>query len=203
MFLAAASHDLRQPVLALGLFVGALHGVSRDGFRRAAANVGANRGVDHRHERSFQRAFGRLASRRGCRQRWSGGRLPIQSVVDRVSRDFVRAGRDKERLARLESLHRGGRTPTRCSLSVSCAKPRVGTPCATRSADASSSVTGGAGLGSRCKCGTRAWASRNISKPSSSRSTYQLGNPGRDRTKGLGLGLSESSVGSPICLAAH
>ncbi len=79
----------------------------RDGFRRAA-DVGANRGVDQRHERSFQRASCRLASRRGRRH---GGAAAVCNTVGSGSRlpRLRPRGRDKGRLARLESLHRGGR----------------------------------------------------------------------------------------------
>jgi two-component system, sensor histidine kinase len=101
MFLAAASHDLRQPVHALGLFVGALHGVAMalEGRRmlvQIEASITAMNGLFRALLDVSRLDAGVVTVERRP--------FAIQSVVDRVSR-----GRDKGRLARLESLHRGGR----------------------------------------------------------------------------------------------
>jgi two-component system, sensor histidine kinase len=103
MFLAAASHDLRQPVHALGLFVGALHGV-------AMASEG--RRVLVQIEASITAMNGLFSALLDVSRLDAGvvtvEPFAIQSVVDRVPRLRPRS-RDKGRLARLESLRRGGR----------------------------------------------------------------------------------------------
>jgi signal transduction histidine kinase len=160
MFLAAASHDLRQPVHALGLFVGALRGVAMapDG-RRMLAQIEAS-----------ITAMNSLFSALLDVSRLDAGvvtveRRPfaIQPVMDRVSRDFVREAETKG-VSLIWKTCAAVVDSARRSSSASCATS-CRTRCATQSGGASSSGAGGEGLGSRCRCATRARASRGISRP--------------------------------------
>jgi two-component system, sensor histidine kinase len=92
MFLAAASHDLRQPVHALGLFVGALRGVAMapEGERMLAqieASITAMNGLF-----SALLDISRLEAGVVTVERRP---FAIQQVMDRVSRDFVREAETK------------------------------------------------------------------------------------------------------------
>ena len=147
-FLAAASHDLRQPVHALGLFVGALRPRFRSNAVRGAAAGRPDRGVDQRSPRqSLQRAFEHFAARRRRRHRGAPavcapGRCSMASAANTPTRPGLRASGSNGWIARRSS------TQTRYWSNASCAissRTRFATP----SAGESSSAVGGGNTRSR------------------------------------------------------
>jgi two-component system, sensor histidine kinase len=160
MFLAAASHDLRQPVHALGLFVGALRGVAMapDG-RRMLAQIEAS-----------ITAMNSLFSALLDVSRLDAGvvtveRRPfaIQPVMDRVSRDFVREAETKGVSLIWKTC--AAVVDSDPALVERILRNLVSNAVRYTERGASSSGAGGEGLGSRCRCGTRARASRGFSRP--------------------------------------
>ena len=185
MFLAAASHDLRQPVHALGLFVGALHGVAMasEGRRMLAqieASISAMNGLF-----SALLVVSRLDAGVVTVERRP---FAIQSVVDRVSRDFVR-----------EAETKGVSLVWKACTAVVDSDPvlverilRNLVSNAVRYTERGRIVVGYRRRGPRLAM--QVWDT-GVGIPEHQQTLvfqeyYQLGNPERDRTKGLGLGLA-------------
>jgi signal transduction histidine kinase len=185
-FLAAASHDLRQPLHAMALFVSALRSKNRDAETRPivehlSASVEAleglfdalldisklDAGIVHAEIRDF----------------------PLQTVFDRVERDCASQAEDKGLRLRL--------APTRAIVrSDPTLVERIVRNLATNAIRYTK--RGGVVVGCR-----RAGAGRlrvavhdsgiGISRehlPEIFKEYFQVGNPERDRSKGLGLGLA-------------
>jgi two-component system, sensor histidine kinase len=185
MFLAAASHDLRQPVHALGLFVGALHSVAMASEgRRMLAQI----------EASITAMNGLFSALLDVSRLDAGvvtvERRPfaIQSVVDRVSRDFVR-----------EAETKGVSLVWKACTAVVDSDPvlverilRNLVSNAVRYTERGRIVVGYRRRGPRLAM--QVWDT-GVGIPEHQQALifqeyYQLGNPERDRTKGLGLGLA-------------
>lgn len=184
-FLAAASHDLRQPIHALGMFVGAL--------RARVADAEALKIIDHIDDSLH--ATGELFSSLLDVSRLDAGivqpRLevfPIQSLLERVHREFLEAAQEKGlRLV----LHP-------CSLYVRSDPMLLGRIIRNLVANAVRySESGRVVIG----CGRRGQAlSIQILDTGPGiaaghrdlifQEFYQIGNEERDRNKGLGLGLA-------------
>jgi signal transduction histidine kinase/ActR/RegA family two-component response regulator len=184
-FLAAASHDLRQPVHALGLFVGALRGV---------AMAPEGRRLIEQIEASINAMDGLFTALLDI-SRLDAGVVPvqrrpfaIQSTLDRVCRDYLHEAQAKgvslvckdcaafvetdpvlvERI--LRNLVSNAVRYTDCG--------RVVVGCRRRGAAISVQVWD-TGIGIPHDQQARVF-----------QEYYQLGNPERDRAKGLGLGLA-------------
>ena len=185
-FLAAASHDLRQPLHALNLFVAQLR-TEQDQAERSRL-VAAHRCRRRRDERAVQRAAGHFqARRRRARAQHLGvpGRSPAQA-----DRDHVRGGRARKGAAsagRPEQTPGSAATSSCSSASCSTSSP---TPCATPTGAESSSAAGAAADRLRIDVcdsgiGIPEDQQRNIFGE-----FYRLAGPDGDRRGGLGLGLA-------------
>jgi two-component system, sensor histidine kinase len=200
MFLAAASHDLRQPVQALGLFVGALRGVAMapEGRRMLAqieASITAMNGLFTALLDGSRLDAGIVTVERQP--------FAIRSVIDRVCRDFVREAETKrvslvwkvcaevvdsdpvlvERILR-NLVSNAVLYTERGRIVVGCRRrgPRIA---------------------------LQVWDT-GVGIPEHQQALvfqeyYQLGNPERDRAKGLGLGLAivrrlADLLGNPLTL---
>ena len=184
-FLAAASHDLRQPVHALGLFVGALRSVAMaPAGRRLIEQIEASiNAMDSLFTALLD--ISRLDAGVVAVQRRS---FAIQSTVDRVCRDYLHEAEAKgvslvckdcaaivetdpvlvERI--LRNLVSNAVRYTDCG--------RIVVGCRRRGAAISVQVWD-TGIGIPRNQQARVF-----------QEYYQLGNPERDRAKGLGLGLA-------------
>ena len=184
-FLAAASHDLRQPVHALGLLVGALRGFAMpsaaqplvdqieasinalDGLFSALLNISRlDAGVVTAERRPFAirsaldgvcREYAHEAGAKGVQLEW----IDCAAIVDS---DPVLV----ERILRISS------------------RTRFATP----SAGESSLAVGGGNTRSLCRSGTPGVGIPTDEQARVFEEYYQVGNPERDQTKGLGLGLA-------------
>ncbi len=197
-FLAAASHDLRQPIHALGMFVGAL--------RARVADTEAIRIIDHIDDSLH--TMGELFSSLLDVSRLDAGIvqprfevLPIQSLLERVHREFQEAAQEKGLKLVLHP----------CSLHVRSDPMLLGRIVRNLVANAVRySETGRVVIG----CGRRG---ENLSiqvldtgpgiapehRDLIFQEFYQIGNDERDRNKGLGLGLAivrrlTSLLGTPL-----
>ena len=184
-FLAAASHDLRQPVHALGLFVGALQGVAmapegRRLIEQIEASVNAMDGLFTALLDISRLDAGVVAVQRRP--------FAIKSMLDRVCRDYAQEAEAKgvslvykdcaavvdtdpmllERILR-NLVSNAVRYTNRGRIVVGCRR---------RGAAISLQVWD-TGIGIRGDQQARVF-----------QEYYQLGNPERDRAKGLGLGLA-------------
>jgi two-component system, sensor histidine kinase len=203
MFLAAASHDLRQPVHALGLFVGALRGVAMapEGRRMLAqieASITAMNGLF-----SALLDVSRLDAGVVTVERRP---FAIQSVVDRVSRDFVG-----------EADTKGVSLVWKACAAVVDSDPvlverilRNLVSNAVRYTERGRIVIGCRRRGQ--EIAIQVWDT-GVGIPEHQRALvfqeyYQLGNPERDRSKGLGLGLAivrrlADLLGCPLTLRSN
>ena len=184
-FLAAASHDLRQPVHALGLFVGALRGVAmapegRRLIEQIEASINAMDGLFTALLDISRLDAGVVAVQRRP--------FAIQSTLDRVCRDYLHEAQAKgvslvckdcaaivetdpvlvERILR-NLVSNAVRYTDRGRVVVGCRR---------RGAAISVQVWD-TGIGIPQRPAGRVF-----------QEYYQLGNPERDRAKGLGLGLA-------------
>ena len=183
-FLAAASHDLRQPVHALGMFVGALRGRSMDDEARRLVQH-----LDARSKRSTACST-RCSTSRGS-TRASCSRSSNRSRSSRCSTACAQTTPPKRRAKACACVRTAAGPPwsaTRCCWSASCATSSP-TPCATPTAAASSSAAGAASC-SASRSGTPGAALRSEQQARVFEEFYQIGNPERDRARGLGLGLA-------------
>ena len=98
-FLAAASHDLRQPIHALGIFVGAFRGVAMASEGRESSN--RSRPRPRRWMASFPR-FSTFRDRRRGRGRGKRA-FAIGLVLERLWRPSGRS-KSQGRLARLQAM---------------------------------------------------------------------------------------------------
>ncbi len=184
-FLAAASHDLRQPIHALGMFVGAL--------RARVTDAEATRIIDHIDDSLH--TMGELFSSLLDVSRLDAGivqpRLEvfaIQPLLERVHREFQEAAQEKGLKLVLHS----------CSLHVHSDPMLLGRIVRNLVANAVRySESGRVVIG----CGRRSGKlSIQVLDTGSGIATehrdlifqefYQIGNDERDRNKGLGLGLA-------------
>lgn len=184
-FLAAASHDLRQPVHALGLFVGALRGVAMapEGRRlidQIEASIAAMHGLFNALLDISRLDAGVVAVQRRP--------FAIRSIVDRVCRDYAQDAQSKgvslvwvdcaaivdTDPALMDSILRNlvsnsVRYTERGRILVGCR----------RRGDAISAQVWDTGVGIPDDQQVQVF-----------QEFHQLGNPERDRAKGLGLGLA-------------
>ena len=183
-FLAAASHDLRQPVHALGMFISALRGRSMDSE--------AHRLVEHLNG-SVEALDGLFASLLDISRLDAGVVLPrmesfaIQSILDRVCAEHA-----------VEASAKGVRlVQHRCGVMVRSDPVLIERIVRNLVANAlrytqSGRVVVGCRRGSRLSI--EVWdTGRGIPPEQHQRvfeEFYQLDNPERDRIKGLGLGLA-------------
>ena len=183
-FLAAASHDLRQPIHALGMYIGALshHAMNQD-MHRLVGNI----------EASIAAMDGLFSSLLDISKLDAGvveprpRAFPIDPLLQRICQEFA----DEAEAKRITL------TVCRCGLSVrsdSVLLERIVrnfVSNAIRYTDSGRVLVG-------CRRGARlriqVWdTGRGIPGSESERvfeEFYQIGNPERDRDKGLGLGLA-------------
>ena len=201
-FLAAASHDLRQPVHALGLFVGALRGRTMDDE--------AHRLVEHL-DASVEALDSLFAALLDISRLDAGivqshlQSFPIQPLLDRVCRDHAAEAQAKGiRLVQ----HRCAATVHSDPVLVERILRNIVSN-AVRYTDSGRVVVG-------CRRGARlrieVWdTGRGIAREHHGRvfeEFYQLGNAERDRSKGLGLGLAivqrlSTLLDCPLMLASE
>jgi signal transduction histidine kinase/CheY-like chemotaxis protein len=184
-FLAAASHDLRQPMHALGLFAAELAARERaPGNRDLAMRIGQS-------VRALETMFGELLDI----SRLDAGRVraalrcfPLQEVFDRLETDFQPQAREKGLRLRVR--------PTRHW----CESDPVLLERILRNLVANAiryTERGGVIVACRAR-GSRLWLEVRDSGIGMSEAErgqvfeeyYQVGNPERDREKGSGLGLA-------------
>ncbi len=184
-FLAAASHDLRQPIHALGLFIGALRGRKMDKESRQI--------VDH-IDRSVGAMDDLFASMLDISKLDAGvvqARLEtvaIAPLLERLCRDHSGEAADKGITLRLV-------TSSAWVISDPVLLERIIRNLVANAVRYTGS--GGVLVGCRRRAGALSieiWdTGSGISTADQSRifdEFYQVGNPERDRTKGLGLGLA-------------
>jgi signal transduction histidine kinase/CheY-like chemotaxis protein len=183
-FLAAASHDLRQPVHALSVFVGALRSHQMD--------VPARDLLDHidGSVRALSGLFGGLLDI----SRLDAGvvevhrtSFAIQPIIERVCRDFESQARQKGVILR-------GR-PTRATVNsdpMLCERILRNIVANAVTYTDTGKVLVGCRRGPRLR--VQVWdTGRGISQTEQQfvfQEFYQIGNPERDRTRGVGLGLA-------------
>jgi len=184
-FLAAASHDLRQPVHALGLFVGALRGIpltpegvhlvdrieqstiAMDGLFSAILDISRlDAGVIEVHAEAFD----------------------IQPLLDRICGDYVEEAKQKS--ISLNQCRSGATVDSDPVLIERILRNLVSN--AVRHTEAGRVLVGCRRRGDRIR--VEVWDT-GPGIPDSDRERifqeyFQLRNPERDRTKGLGLGLA-------------
>jgi two-component system, sensor histidine kinase len=184
-FLAAASHDLRQPVHALGLFVGALRGVAMDPEGRRLidqieASIAAMDGLFTALLDMSRLDAGVVAVQRRP--------FAIRSIVDRVCRDYAPEAEVKGvALAWVDCAAVVDADP---ALMESILRNLVSN--AVRYTERGRILVGCRRRGTRIAA--QVWDT-GVGIPDDQQTHvfqefYQLGNPERDRAKGLGLGLS-------------
>jgi signal transduction histidine kinase/CheY-like chemotaxis protein len=202
-FLASASHDLRQPVHALGMFVGALRVCSMD--------EEARRLVDHieRSVSATDSLFGSLLDI----SRLDAGVIqsrpcafPIRALLERVCGDYTAdADRKGVRLVLCPSSLVVDSDPVLIERIL-----RNIVSNAVRYTDRGRVLVGCRRQGARAS--VEVWdTGRGIPVEQQERvfqEFYQLGNPERDRTKGLGLGLAivrrlTALLGCPLSLRSE
>ena len=184
-FLAAASHDLRQPVHALGLFVGALRGIPM---------AAEGRRIVEQIEASAQAMDGLFAALLDISRLDAGtvdvrpGGFAVYPFLDRICRDHADEARAKG-----ISIE-----PQRTSI-IAFSDPvllerivRNLVSNAVRYTDAGRVIVGCRRRGGRVAI--QVWDTGNGIPPDQIgrifEEYYQIGNPERDRAKGLGLGLA-------------
>ncbi len=184
-FLAAASHDLRQPLHALGMFAAELAARERaPGNQALATRIGQS-------VRALETMFGELLDI----SRLDAGkvavtlrRFPVQALFDRIATDFLPLAQEKGLRLRLR--------PTR----QWCESDPIHLERILRNLVSNAiryTARGGVLVACRVR-GRRLWLEvrdTGIGLAEEDRARifeeyYQIDNPGRDRDKGLGLGLS-------------
>jgi two-component system, sensor histidine kinase len=184
-FLAAASHDLRQPVHALGLFVGALRGI---------AMAPEGRRLIEQIDLSVTAMDGLFTALLDI-SRLDAGVVAVQprpftirSLLDRISRDHAEEARAKG--VSLVWKDSTAIVETDPVLMERILRNLVSN--AVRYTDRGRIVIGCRRRGGMAS--VQVWdTGRGIPRDQQERvfqEYYQLGNPERDRTKGLGLGLA-------------
>jgi len=184
-FLAAASHDLRQPVHALGLFVGALRGI---------AMAPEGRRLIEQIDLSVNAMDGLFSALLDI-SRLDAGVVAVQprsfamkSLLDRISRDHAEEARAKG--VSLVCKDSTAIVETDPVLMERILRNLVSN--AVRYTDRGRIVIGCRRRGGMAS--VQVWdTGRGIPRDQQERvfqEYYQLGNPERDRTKGLGLGLA-------------
>ena len=184
-FLAAASHDLRQPVHALGLFVGALRGI---------AMAPEGRRLIEQIDLSVTAMDGLFTALLDI-SRLDAGVVAVQprpfairSLLDRISRDHAEEARAKG--VSLVWKDSTAIVETDPVLMERILRNLVSN--AARYTDRGRIVIGCRRRGGMAS--VQVWdTGRGIPRDQQERvfqEYYQLGNPERDRTKGLGLGLA-------------
>lgn len=184
-FLAAASHDLRQPIHALGLFLEALGGTElnphqRSIFSRALAACEASRSM-----LGTLLDYSRLDA--GV-VRFDPRNCSVQAVLSDLCREYAPQAEDKHLVFRLRDTPLGAYAdPTLVSLVV-------------RNLIANAvryTVQGGVLVGARKRGACvviEVWDTGIGIQPEDHQQIFkeflQVGNPERDRAKGLGLGLA-------------
>lgn len=184
-FLAAASHDLRQPVHALGLFAGALRGIpmGAEGQR-----------IVEQIETSAQAMDGLFAALLDISRLDAGtvdvrpGSFALYPFLDRICRDH--AGEARSKGISVEPQRTSAIALTDPVLLERIVRNLVAN--AVRYTDAGRVVVGCRRRGGRV--GIQVWdTGPGIPADQIGRifeEYYQIGNPERDRAKGLGLGLA-------------
>jgi signal transduction histidine kinase/CheY-like chemotaxis protein len=184
-FLAAASHDLRQPVHALGLFVGALRGVAiaPEGRRlidQIEASIAAMHGLFNALLDISRLDAGVVAAQRRP--------FAIRSVLDRVCRDYAPEAEAKG--VSLVWVDCAAVVDTDPALMDSILRNLVSN--AVRYTDRGRILVGCRRSGTAIS--VQVWdTGAGIPQDQQAhvfQEFYQLGNPERDRAKGLGLGLA-------------
>lgn len=185
-FLAAASHDLRQPLQALGLLAAAIRGrgASATEVQDLAGRIGQS-------VQALEKMFGELLDV----SRLDGGDVrverrcfPVQPVLDRVCADFQPVAREKGLQLRLRPTPEW--TETDPLMLERVLRNLV-------SNAVRYTARGGVLVGCRRR-GRRLWLyvwDTGVGIAEAERGNifeeyYQIGNPERDRHKGLGLGLA-------------
>jgi signal transduction histidine kinase/CheY-like chemotaxis protein len=201
-FLAAASHDLRQPVHALGLFLGAL--------RRRSMDDEARRMVEHL-DGSVEALDGLFAALLDISRLDAGivqshrQAFAIQPMLDRVCEDHA-----------AEAQAKGLRLLQHRSAAVVHSDPVLVERIVRNIVSNAVRYTDQGGVLVGCRRGARlsieVWdTGRGISPEQQLRvfeEFYQVGNPERDRAKGLGLGLAivkrlSALLDCPLTLASE
>ena len=184
-FLASASHDLRQPIHALGMFLGALtqHEMS-DEMRRL---VGHMEGSVNAMDSLFSSLLDISRLDAGVVQSHPQT-FRIDSLMDRICRDNISEAQEKN--IRLSYCQSSLTVFTDPILLERILRNIISN--AVRYTDKGRVLVGCRRRGKRLKI--EVWDSgRGIPQNQQDRvfeEFYQLGNPERDRTKGLGLGLA-------------
>lgn len=198
-FLAAASHDLRQPLHAISMFVGALSGRRMDaGARRLTGqiveSVGAMNGLFDALLDVSQLDAGVLQPRSAV--------FPIQPLLERIAREHAPELAAKGVALRIAP----------CSLSVRSDPvllERIVRNVVSNAARYTDSGRVLVGCRRGARLGVEVWdTGPGISLEHQAdvfQEFFQVGNPERDRTKGLGLGLAitkriASLIECPIAL---
>ena len=184
-FLAAASHDLRQPLHALGLFVAELAGRERaPGNQTLVARIGQS-------VRALETMFGELLDMSQLdvgKVKVTLSHFPVQQMFDRVATDFLLLAQEKGLRLRIR--------PTR----QWCESDPLHIERILRNLVSNAiryTTRGGVLVACRVR-GKRLWlevrdTGVGLSEGDRERifeEYFQIDNPGRNRDKGLGLGLS-------------
>ena len=184
-FLAAASHDLRQPVHALGLFVGALRGmqIPADAMRILERVEVSTQALDSLFSALLD--ISRLDAgivEVSCRV------FPLGSMLERICRDYAQEAQDK------------GIELVLVRAAVACRSDPILIERVLRNFVANAvryTQTGRVLVGCRRRTGTvsiEVWDTGPGIPPEQReeifKEYYQIGNIERDRSKGLGLGLA-------------
>lgn len=183
-FLASASHDLRQPVHALGMFVSALR--SRQMDHEAQRLVAHIDGSIHAMDSLFTALLDISCLDAGVVE-CHAKTFPIQTLLERVCRDYRQAALDKGLQLRLQP----------CSVIVHT-DPVLLERILRNILSNAVRYTQQGGILVGCRRGQRVRLQVRDTGPGISaeyqervfEEFYQVGNPERDRTQGLGLGLA-------------
>lgn len=183
-FLASASHDLRQPVHALGMFVSALRGREMDvEAQRLVAHIdGSIQAMD-----SLFTALLDISCLDAGVVECHANSFPIQTLLERVCRDYAQEAQDKGLLLKLKPcsaiVHTDPVLLERILRNILSNAVRY---------TVRGSILVGCRRGQRLRLQVRD-TGPGIPTEYQERvfeEFYQMGNPERDRTQGLGLGLA-------------
>ena len=184
-FLAAASHDLRQPVHALGLFVGALRGmdIPADAIRILARIEVSTQALD-----SLFSALLDISRLDAGTVEVSPSVFPLGSMLERICRDYAKEAQDK------------GIELVLVRDAMTCRSDPILIERILRNFVANAvryTQTGRVLVGCRRRAGAisiEVWDTGPGIPPEQReeifKEYYQIGNVERDRSKGLGLGLA-------------
>lgn len=190
-FLATASHDLRQPLHALGLFVAQLRGrTGAEDRKRIVAGIEAA----VRHERAFQCAAGHFQAGR----RRAGAeveRLSDCAIVE-ADRDHFRRSRSRKRIAFARRCQRFMGAQRLHPPGADRAQPRIERNPLYGGRRRASRLPPGARMGCASRSGTRASASRTTSINTFSASSTALKYP--IRTPAVSGLVLPSSIGCAV-----